>query len=145
MGFFQGKIHEESLVGRADGASSAWTGASQLPSASIHGPGLLPRANRETQNADAMLILDMGEYMFHDFPELGLDNQLGAAALKGFNLMQILPGALATRASMFPPLPVTHQVMFKRIILKPVARWHLFYESLHWMSESMSDECQLPV
>ncbi|KAK9861804.1 hypothetical protein WJX84_009388 [Apatococcus fuscideae] len=99
------------VLGPEASRPSRWlSGASQLPSASIHGPGLLPRANRETQNADAMLILDMGEYMFHDFPELGLDNQLGAAALKGFNLMQILPGALATRASMFPPLPVTHQV-----------------------------------
>ena len=61
---------------------------------------------------DDTLVLDMGEFLFEDFgtAELGLDQQAGNAAIKGINLMQILPGCLSERAGLFPALGSSCQV-----------------------------------
>ena len=60
---------------------------------------------------DEELVLDMGEFIFEDFraTELGLDRLAGSAALKGVNLMQILPNSLRSRAGHFAALPSMHQ------------------------------------
>ncbi len=61
---------------------------------------------------DDTLILDMGEFLFQDFgpAELGLDQHAGNGAIKGINLMQILPGCLSERAGLFPALRSSFQV-----------------------------------
>lgn len=66
----------------------------------------------EPSEEDNELVLDMGEFIFEDFwaTELGLDRLPGSAALKGVNLMQILPSSLRSRAGHFAALPSMHQV-----------------------------------
>ncbi len=65
-----------------------------------------------SENEDT-LVLDMGEFLFENFgaAELGLDHQPGMAALKGMNLMQVLPGSLSQRARIFPAIACAQQVL----------------------------------
>ncbi|KAK9843076.1 hypothetical protein WJX74_006588 [Apatococcus lobatus] len=69
-----------------------------------------PPRHKESSSHKSTLLLDMGEFRFQEFPELKLHGQPGSAALKGVNLMQILPEPLAERAGLFPLLPSMHQV-----------------------------------
>ena len=70
-----------------------------------------PTETEKSENEDT-LVLDMGEFLFDNFgaAELALDHQPGMPALKGINLMQVLPGSLSQRARIFPAIASTHQV-----------------------------------
>ncbi|KAK9843210.1 hypothetical protein WJX74_008778 [Apatococcus lobatus] len=78
----------------------------------LDGLAVLRRGAAPPEQEDDALVLDMGEFLFEDFwsTELGLDRLPGSAALKGINLMQILPSSLRSRAAQFAALPSMHQV-----------------------------------
>ena len=84
----------------------------ELSATSVQAPGNegASRVRPSDESNKSTLLLDMGEFRFLDFPELQLNGQAGSAALRGVNLMQILPEPLAQRAGLFPPLPSLHQV-----------------------------------